>query len=134
LVPNKQGLNCNTRTLVERAAFRYAKCYGCSNSAPQPQLRKIKQIAVTKKFARWVAMRPLLKVRLRCKACHAEERAAFRSAPPTPLPHLRKIKQIATPKNLHGGSSTIRYATPHPQRRKIKQIAVAEKAAWWAAM
>ena len=33
----------------------------------------------------------LLKVRLRCKACHAEERAAFRSTPPTPLPQLRKI-------------------------------------------
>jgi len=31
------------------------------------------------------------KVRLRCKACRAEERAAFRSTPTTPLPHLRKI-------------------------------------------
>jgi hypothetical protein len=47
----------------------------------------------------------LLKVRLRCKFGDAEERAAFRSAPPT----------------------------PHPQHRKIKQIAVAEKFAWCVA-
>jgi len=40
-------------------------------------------------------MCPQLKVRLRCKACHAEERAAFRYTHPTPHPQLRKIKQIA---------------------------------------
>ena len=55
----------------------------------------------------------LLKVRLRCKACHAEERAAFRSTPPTPrsttLPPLRKI------------NCTL-------------QNALATKFAWWAAM
>jgi len=45
-----------------------------------------------------LAPKSLLKVRVRCKAGHAEERAAFRSTPPTPHPHppLRKIKQIAT--------------------------------------
>jgi hypothetical protein len=30
----------------------------------------------------------LLKLRLRCKACHAEERAAFRSTHPTPQNQL----------------------------------------------
>jgi hypothetical protein len=32
-----------------------------------------------------IAKSETLKVRLSCKACHAEERATFRSAPPTPL-------------------------------------------------
>jgi len=84
---------------------------------PHPQLRKINctlQNALVEKIAWWAAMRPLLKVRLRCKASHAEERAAFRSSP-----------AIATAA-----------PTPHPQRRKINcslQNARAEKAAWWAA-
>jgi len=51
----------------------------------------------------------LLKIRVRCKACHAEERAAFRSTPPPPLPPLRKINCSL-------------------------QNALAEKAAWWAAV
>jgi len=55
------------------------------------QLRKINctlQIAPAEKAAWCVAMcyaglapESLLKVMLRCKACHAEERAAFHSAP-----------------------------------------------------
>jgi len=58
---------------------------------PHPQHRKINctlQNALVEKAAWWAAMRykglaskSLLKVRPRCKACHAEERAAFRSSP-----------------------------------------------------
>jgi len=61
-----------------------------SNSAFR-SLRKVNctlQNALAEKAAWWAAMRPLLKIRLRCKAGHAEERAAFHSAPrpTTPLP------------------------------------------------
>jgi len=48
-------------------------------------------------------------VRVRRKASHAEERAAFRSTPPTPLPQRRKINCSFA-------------------------IAPAQKFAWWAAM
>jgi len=81
-------------------------------ATPHPQHRKINctlQNALVEKAAWCVAMRPLLKLRLRCKASHAEERAAFRSTPPTLLPHHRKI------------NCTL-------------QNALAEKAARWAAM
>jgi len=40
-----------------------------------------------------VAPKSLLKVRLRCKTSHAEERAAFRSTPPTPQLRLPQSPQ-----------------------------------------
>jgi len=49
-----------------------------------------------KKFAWWAAMRPQLKVRLRCKACHAEERAAF-----APRLQLRNSATAAPQNQLH---------------------------------
>ena len=78
-------------------------------SAPQNQLHLAnctcrKSCMVGCEVVSGVASKSLLKVRVRCKAGHAEERAAFRST--IPLPPLRKINcisQIASPKNLHGG-------------------------------
>jgi hypothetical protein len=80
----------------KKFAWWAAMCY-----ASLPQHRKINCTlpnALAEKAAWWAAMcyagfasKSLLKVRLRCKAGHAEERAAFRSTPPTPLPPLRKI-------------------------------------------
>jgi len=70
-------------------------------------------------------------VRLRCNACHAEERAAFRSAPRTP--QLRAAHS-AVPLRKMLRLLQLRFAS---QLRKINctlQIAVAQKFARWAAM
>jgi len=109
--PQNQA-NC----IAEKAARRAALCYaGLASKArstpttphPQPPQNQLHPAECTcrkscQKFAWWAAgcyagfaSKSLLKVRLRCKARHAEERAAFRSTPPTPrstpLPQLRKI-------------------------------------------
>ena len=94
----------------ERAAF---------HSAPRPQLRlpqlrKINcalQNALVEKGAWWAAMcyaglppKSLLKVRLRCKAGHAKEHAAFYSAP-----RLQLRSASASPQNqLHLAECTCR--------------------------
>ena len=95
-------INCSSKIAVAKFARWAARCYAglalkalssncfatsLSPPTPHPQLRKINctfAIALAEKFARWAVMcyagfapKSLLKVR--CKACHAEGRAAFRS-------------------------------------------------------
>jgi len=92
-----------------------------------------------------LAPESLLKIRFRCKAGHAEERAAF--APRLQLRHrsTAKSSKLQSPKNSPKkklGEDRIRPsvyppAQPFaPQHRKINctlQNALAEKAAWWVA-
>jgi len=83
-VPQLVRVGCKAGHAEEHAAFRSPL------PTPLPPLRKINctlQNALAEKKScvvgcdvlRGVGYKSQLKVRVRCKACHAEERAAFRS-------------------------------------------------------
>jgi hypothetical protein len=101
---------------------------------PLPQHRKINcslQNAVAK-FAWWAAMWPQLKVRLRCKACHAEECAAFRStshnsASAAPQNQLHLAECTRRKKKLHGGLRLQLRIRSAAKSIAFSQFALAEK-------
>ena len=102
---------------------------------PHPQLRNQLHLAecTCRKSGMWAAMcyaglasKGMLNVRLKCKACHAEERAAFHPTPTTPLCpaapqnqlHLAECSCRKSCMVSCDVSSTIRSTTPLPQLRK----------------
>jgi len=81
-----------------------------------------------------LAPKSLLKVRLRCKACHAEERAAFRFRSTAKSIAPRKLH---LQKKLHGGLRCAKWGwhirQPPQNQLQLAECTCKKKAAWWVA-